>query len=198
MIWITISYFISSNMVEEKGIHWSSPERTPKLQLAEQPSTGECWIPPQKDTPHPRAKEKPQQDGRRGEIIFIFILSALWCRMIRSLWKVPHGRDWLREKLGLVLMGGARLSKSWIPLSVDGWGCVPSLLFDLRPVYGGGKEDNGKALQKVLCKQYCTQCSHHVAGHCQPMALPESPAHSRSLGQSLVGSLFLSPGSWHA
>ena len=30
--------------------------------------TGECWLPPKKDTPHPRAKEKPQQEGRRGEI----------------------------------------------------------------------------------------------------------------------------------
>ena len=28
-----------------------------------------CWIPPRKDTPCPRAKEKPQQDGRRGEIV---------------------------------------------------------------------------------------------------------------------------------
>ena len=26
--------------------------------------------------------------------------------------------------------------------------CVPSLLFDLRPVYGGGDEDNGDLLQK--------------------------------------------------
>ena len=32
--------------------------------------TGECWMPPKKDTPHPRAKENPQQDYRRGEIIF--------------------------------------------------------------------------------------------------------------------------------
>ena len=49
----------------------SSPVRTPKLQLAaEQLSTGECWIPPKKDTPHPRAKEKPQQEGRRGKITF--------------------------------------------------------------------------------------------------------------------------------
>ena len=30
--------------------------------------TGECWLPPKKDTPHPRAKEKPQKEGRRGEI----------------------------------------------------------------------------------------------------------------------------------
>ena len=52
-------------------MHSSSPVRTPKLQLAaEQPSTGECWIPPKKDTPCPRAKETPQQDGGRGEIVF--------------------------------------------------------------------------------------------------------------------------------
>ena len=31
-------------------------------------------------------------------------------------------------KLGLVLMGGAMLSKSLIQFSVDGWSCVPSLL----------------------------------------------------------------------
>jgi len=30
--------------------------------------TGECWIPPIKDTPCPRAKKKPQQNGRRVEI----------------------------------------------------------------------------------------------------------------------------------
>ena len=48
---------------------WSTG--TPKLQLAaEQPMTGKCWIQPKKDTPHQRAKEKPQQDGRRGEITF--------------------------------------------------------------------------------------------------------------------------------
>ena len=52
-------------------MHSSSSERTPKLQLtAEQSSIGECWIPPKKDTPQPRVKEKPQQDGRRGKIMF--------------------------------------------------------------------------------------------------------------------------------
>ena len=56
-------------MAEQKDMHSSSPARTPKLQLAaEQPSTEECWIPPKKDTPRPRAKEKPQKDGKRGEI----------------------------------------------------------------------------------------------------------------------------------
>jgi len=46
----------------------------------------------------------------------------------------------------------AMLSKSLIQFSVDGRGCVPSLLFDLRPNYGGGNEDNGDLLQKVPCK----------------------------------------------
>ena len=35
----------------------------------------------------------------------------------------------LRGKLGLVLMGRAMPSKFLIQFSVDGWGCVPSLLF---------------------------------------------------------------------
>ena len=47
----------------------------------------------------------------------------------KRLWKLPDGRDWLRGKLGFVLMGRAMLSKSVIQFSVDGWGCVPSLLF---------------------------------------------------------------------
>ena len=46
-------------------------------------------------------------------------------------------------KLGLVLMGRAMLSKSFIQFSVNGQGCVLSLLFDLRPNDGGGNEDNG-------------------------------------------------------
>ena len=37
-------------------------------------------------------------------------------------------------------MGGAMLSQSFVQFSVDGRGCVPSLLFDLRPNDGGLKE----------------------------------------------------------
>ena len=44
-----------------------------------------------------------------------------------DLWKLSEARDWLLEKLGLALVGGAMLSKSLIQLSADGWGCVPSL-----------------------------------------------------------------------
>ena len=46
--------------------------------------------------------------------------------------------------------GGAMLSKSLIQFSVDGGSCAPSLLFDLRPNYGGGSEDDGELLQNAL------------------------------------------------
>ena len=84
-------------------------------------------------------------------------------RLIRK--KLPDGRDWLRGKLGLVLKGGAMLSKSLIQFSVDGQGCVPSLLFDLRPNCGGGDEDNedNDLLQKVPCRPCCT---HSVPRTC--------------------------------
>ena len=62
---------LGEKMAEWKDVGSSSPARTPKLQpTAEQPSTGECWIPRKKDNPHPREKEKPQQDSWRGEITF--------------------------------------------------------------------------------------------------------------------------------
>ena len=83
-------------------------------------------------------------------------LSALWQIRIRGLWKLPVGRDWVWGKLGLILMGGAMLSKSSILFSVDG--CVSSQLFDLRPDYGGGNEDTGDLLQMVLFMHCHTQC----------------------------------------
>ena len=54
-------------------------------------------------------------------------------------------------EIGSCSDGRAILSESLIQFSIDGQGCVPSLLFDLRPNYGGGNEDNGNLLQKVLC-----------------------------------------------
>ena len=59
--------------------------------------------------------------------------------------------------MGLVLIARAMLSKSLIQFSVD-WSCVPSLLFHLRPNYGGGNEDDGDLLQNVPCTHCCTQC----------------------------------------
>ena len=111
----------------------------------------------------------------------------------RSLWNLPDGRDWLRGKLGL--MGWAMVSYTLMQFSVDGQGCVPSLLFDLRPHCGGGSEDNGSLLQKVPCTHCCTECPNPAPGHHRPMSLPETPRRSRaSVGQSLMGSLLLSPG----
>ena len=49
------------------------------------------------------------------------------------------------------------LSKYLIQFSVDGWGCLPSQLFDLMSNYGGGNEDNGDLLQNVPCMHCCTQ-----------------------------------------
>ena len=40
-------------------------------------------------------------------------------------------------------------SKSLIQFSINGQGCVPALLFDLMPNYGGGNQDNGNLLQNV-------------------------------------------------
>ena len=129
----------------------------------------------------------------------VFILSALWWLRISGLWKLPDGRDWLRGKLGLVLMGGAILSKSLIQLSIDGRGCVFSLLFD----WGQTMVE----VVKIMATSFKRSCActapfsapNPTAGHCWPMPLSESPGHSRaSLGQFLVGLLLHSPESWWA
>ena len=55
-------------------------------------------------------------------------------------------------------------SKSLIQFSVVRKGCVPSLLLDLRPNYGGGNEDNGTSFQR----------SHAlIAGHCSFLLAPD-------------------------
>ena len=99
-------------------------------------------------------------------------------------------------KLGLVLMGKPMLSKSLIQFSVDGWGCVPSLYLTW--------EQTMVEIWKIMVtiRRPCAGTAalsalDPAAAHCQPTAVPETPVHSQaSLGQSLVGSLLLSPGSW--
>ena len=87
-------------------------------------------------------------------------------------------------------MGGAMLSKSLNQFSVDGQGCVPSLLFDLRPNYGGGNEDNGNLPQKM---HVLLQSRNPAAGHRDPLL--ETPRHSwASVVQSLCG--VTAPFSW--
>ena len=91
----------------------------------------------------------------------------------------------------------AMLSKSLIQISIDEWGCVPSLLFELRPNYVAGNEDNPSKGIATL------SAPDPTAGHCWPTPLPETPGHSwASLGHSVgsllltVGSLLLTCGSW--
>ena len=103
----------------------------------------------------------------------------------------------LRGKQGLVLMGGAVLSKSLIQFSVDGQGCILSLLFDLRLNYDGSNKDNGDSFKKSHARTAALNVPNPAAGHRQPTPPPETPGHPQArLGQSLVGSLLLSPGSW--
>ena len=97
---------------------------------------------------------------------------------------------------GLVLMGGAMSSKSLIHFLVDGWGCVPFLLFDLRPNYGGGHEVMETSFRRSHTHTAMLSVAT-AAGHCGPTALLEIPRHLRaSLGQSLWGhcSFLLAPG----
>ena len=126
----------------------------------------------------------------------VFNLSALWWKRIKGLWKLPDGRDWLRGKLGLVLMGRGMLSKSLIQFSVDGQGCVPSLF-----TWGQTVVEVMKIMLTSFKRSHsCTATFSNPnpeAGHSWPTPLLKIPGHSQaSLGQSLLGSLLLSPGCW--
>ena len=67
----------------------------------------------------------------------------------------------------------------------------------LGPNYGGGDEDNGNLLHKVPCIPCYTQCPQPCSRPPPTHASLETPGHSWAcLGQSLVGSLLRSPGSW--
>ena len=91
------------------------------------------------------------------------------------------------------------LSKSLIQFSFDGQGCVPSLLFDLRPNYDEGNEDKGDVLEKVPCMHCCVPPTLQQATADPRFCwrLLDTHGHSwTNLGQSLVGSLLflLGPG----
>ena len=87
------------------------------------------------------------------------------------------------------------LSKFLIQFSVDGLGCVPSLLFDLRPNYGGGNEDNGDFLQKISCMYCYTQCPQPCSR--PPLTHGSSGDSWTFIGKSgSVSSGFTAPFSW--
>ena len=94
-------------------------------------------------------------------------------------------------------MGGARLSKSLIQFSVDGWSCVPSLLFTWCQTMMEVMKIMGISFKRSRACTATLTALNPAAGHHRPMPLLETPGHSRaSLGQSPTGSLVLSPGSW--
>ena len=133
-------------------------------------------------------------------VSFLWLWFLVWLPSLirtRGLWKLPDGRDWLRGKLGLVLMGRTMLSKSLIQFSVEGWSCVPSLLF----TWGQTMVEVMKIMVTSLKRSHASAArltgSNLAAGHHWPTPPPETPGHSRaSLDQSFVGSLLLSPESW--
>ena len=46
--------------------------------------------------------------------VFLLLLCALWWRRLRGLCKLPHGRYWWWERLGLSLVGRALLNKTLV------------------------------------------------------------------------------------
>ena len=76
--------------------------------------------------------------------------------------------DW--GKLGLILMGRAMLSKSLIQFSVDGRGCIPSLLFDQRSNYG----------------EPPSKCPMSAQPHSVPLTLQQETANPRLHQRILV------------
>ena len=92
---------------------------------------------------------------------------------------------------------GAMLSKSLTPFSADGQGCVPSLLFDLGPNYGGVMKIMAASFTRSQAQPAALSAPTPAAGQRRPTPPPEMPGHSRaSLGQSLWGhcAFILGPG----
>ena len=79
------------------------------------------------------------------------------------------------------------LSKFLIQFSVAGQGCVPALLFDLRPDYGGDSEDNGASFKRSHRCTAALSAPAPVAGHCGTITPQETLKHSS--GSVYVGPL---------
>ena len=94
-------------------------------------------------------------------------------------------------------MGRAMLGKSLIHLSVDGWGCVLSLLFTWDQTMVEVMKIMATSFKRSHARTATLSAPNPAASCRRPMPPLETPGHSRaSLGLSFVGSLLLSPGSW--
>ena len=89
------------------------------------------------------------------------------------------------------------LSKSLIQFSVDGWVYVPSLLFTWGQTMVEVMKVMANSFKRSHAGTATLSAPNPAASHHQPTPPLVTPGHSQaSLGQSLVGSLFLSPVSW--
>ena len=89
------------------------------------------------------------------------------------------------------------LRKILIQFSVEGWSCVPSLLF----TWGQTMVEVMNIIRTSFKRSHACTATLSVpdpaAGHHRSKPLTETLGHSQaSLGKSLVGSLLLSPESW--
>ena len=88
-------------------------------------------------------------------------------------------------------------SKSLIQFYVEGWGCVPSLLFTWGQTMVEVMKIMVTSFKRSHAGTAAFSAPRPAADHCRPTHPPETPRHLQaSLGQSLVGSLLLFPGSW--
>ena len=130
-------------------------------------------------------------------VIVVFSLSALWWRRIGVLWNLLDGKHWVRRKLGLVLMGRAMLNKSSIQFFVDGQGCLPLCYVTWSQTMVEVIKIMATSFKRSHSLTATLSAPNPAAGHSRPMPPPKTPGPSwATLGQSLVGSLLLSPGSW--
>ena len=80
----------------------------------------------------------------------------------------------MRGKLGLVLMGRAMLSKSLIQFCVDGWGCIPHLLFTWDQTMVEVMKIMATSFKRSHAGTATLSAPNPAAGHCQPMPLPDT------------------------
>ena len=101
--------------------------------------------------------------------------------------RLTEGKTWF------VLMVGAMLSKSLIQFPVDGWSCVPSLIFTWGQTMVEVMKIMATSFKRFHACTVILTAPNPAAGHHWPTPPLETPEHSwASLGQCLMGSLLLS------
>ena len=99
--------------------------------------------------------------------------------------------------MGLVLIGRFMLSKSLIQFSVDGWSCVPSLLFTWAQTMVEVMKIMVTSLKRSHAWTAAAHASNLVAGHRQSTSFWRLPDTHRQVRDSLLYghcSFLLGPG----